>query len=165
MTGYRYGRPGQSWRLVRDDESGLGIPCPPGWTQTSDLSVAIALVESDPLERRSFRANVTVVTERTSQPDLATYSTHMLDNLARTLTDMQVLSLDTDRVCGYEGRRLLAGYRSGQYALSLEQWWTLVDGVGTTLSGTCAVEDYLYASPIFEVVAAGLLLPTGHEGR
>lgn len=160
-------RSASSWHLVVDEATGAGIPCPPRWVRVEEPGATIAVVEPDPAGGRPFRANVTVVVEHVGESftDVEAYARCMLDGLALTLTDLHVISFSAVHVSGHEGYRLVAGYRSGPYALSLEQWWTVADGVGTTLSGTCAVEDYLYASPIFEVAAAGLLLPNRVTGK
>jgi hypothetical protein len=156
----------QVWELATDEQTGVAIPCPPRWQRVPAGDAVIALVEPyvSPV-RRDFRANVTVTVERPPErlAEIAAYTTRMVDNAVVGLTDLHVIDLDVVEVAGHEGRRMLAGYRAGQYALALEQWWALAGGLGTTLSGTCAVESYPRASPIFELVACGLVLPR-HAG-
>lgn len=161
--------PTQAWELVIHEATGAGIPCPPDWQRERDPGGAILLVEPYAATQsadRSFRPNVSVVVERPHPAlrDIAAFTTRMVDNMVLGLTDLHVIDLEVVEVAGHEGRRILAGHRSGQYALALEQWWTIVDGIGTTISGSCAVEDYLRASPVFELVAAGLVLPSRVEG-
>lgn len=156
---------GQAWPLVVDELSEAALPRPPGWRRVDDPAAVIVLVEPYTPEiarQRAFRANASLILEQPHEllRDLAAFTTRMVDNLLLTLTDAHVIDIEPVDLAGREGRRLLCGYRSGKYALALEQWWTVIGETGVTLSGTCAVEDYLRASPIFEVLAAGLVLPS-----
>ncbi|MGH3321682.1 MAG: hypothetical protein ACRDN9_16215 [Streptosporangiaceae bacterium] len=150
-----------AWSLATDETTGAGIPCPPGWTRVERSVASIALVAPHPPDD-STGATITVSVERPEHAyaKLPAYSDRTLERLGHALTDVSVLSCDAARVSGREGRRLVAVYRDDGRALTLQKWWTSVDGLATTLTGTCAVEDDCYTAPIFEVVAAGLLLPT-----
>jgi hypothetical protein len=121
--------------------------------------LAAPLIPAKPGELPPFRPNAVAVVERPS-PDLAgiaAYVATSVANLQLLLTGLQVIAVDVIDIAGHEGRRALCGHRDGVVAVACEYWWVIADGVATTLTATCQVEQYLYASPVFENIAAGLV--------
>lgn len=156
----------QRWELVRDEHTGAGIPRPPRWHSRDDTSAVIALVDPFLPRDAGFRPNVNLVVERPHDAlaDLDSFTNRSLQTMRLGLTDLHLIDLAPADVGGRPGHHVTSVYRSGIYALALEQWWTTVGGLGTTLSATCAVEDYARMAPVFEAIAAGLIPATAGPG-
>jgi hypothetical protein len=156
----------QRWELLRDEQTGAGIPRPSRWHSRDDTSAVIALVDPFLPRDAGFRPNVNLVVERPhgALADLDSFTNRSLQTMRLGLTDLYLIDLAPIDVGGYPGCHVTSVYRSGIYALALEQWWTIVAGLGTTLSASCAVEDYARMAPVFEAVAAGLIPATAGAG-
>lgn len=157
----------QRWEFVRDERTGAGIPCPPRWRGRDDTSAVIALIDPFLPRDAGFRPNVNVVVERPHEAlaDLDSFTNRSLRTMQLGLTDLHLIDLAPAGIGGHPGCHVTSVYRSGIYALAIEQWWTMVGGLGTTLSATCAVEDYARMAPVFETVAAGLIPAPGAPGE
>ncbi|GAA3684892.1 hypothetical protein GCM10022224_057010 [Nonomuraea antimicrobica] len=143
------------WQIYHDQETGASLPVPPGWEGLLYPEVRIALRQ--PGSGPGFRPNVTLTVERPPKElsELPDYSQALLQAMALTLTDLTVISIDQYERWGVEGRRVLSAYRSGIYALALEQYWFLKDDLVTSMSGTCAVEQHDELAETFEYIVAG----------
>jgi len=152
----------QRWEFLADEATGAGIPRPPRWQQRDGTSALIALVDPFMPRDRAFRPNVNVVVERPHEilTDLDAFTARSIQNMRGGLTDLQLIDVQPAVIGGYPGHHVTSAYRSGIYALALEQWWTVVGGLGTTLSATCSVEDYARMAPVFELIGGGLVPAT-----
>jgi hypothetical protein len=156
--------PGTSvWELIRHPATGLALPVPPGWQAVRDAGAPVVLAAppepATPGEMPPFRPNAVAGVEL-PPPELAQiadYAAASVANLRLLLTGLHVIAADVIDIAGREGRRVLCGYRDGVFAIASEYWWVIVDGVATTLTASCQVEQYLTVSPVFENVAAGMV--------
>lgn len=164
------------WATAVESATGLVVPVPEGWEAIVDpLDVAIVTVrpEAAPaagpgLDDVGFRPNVTVTVERppAESADLDAYSRQLLAGLFRYLTDAHVVSVDPHRFGAHAGRRVVSGHRQGPFTLVTEQYWSIAEsGVATVLTGTCTIEQYRWASGIFEQVALGTTTATALPGH
>jgi hypothetical protein len=150
------------WGLVRHPATSLALPVPPGWRAVLDAGapvvLAAPLAPAAPGERPPFRPNAVGAVER-PRPELAAiadYAAASVTNLRMLLTGLHVIAVDVIDIAGHEARRALCGYRDGITAVASEYWWVIADGVATTLTTTCQVEQYMQISPVFENIAAGM---------
>jgi len=162
--------PTAAWGLIRHPATGLTLPVPPGWQAVCDAGAPVVLaappVAAAPDELPPFRPNVVAAVER-PRPELAgiaEYAAASVANLQMLLTGLHVIAADVIHIAGQEGRRVLCGYRDGIVTVAAEYWWVVADGIATTLTASCQVEQYLAVSPVFEDIAAGLV-PATQVGR
>ena len=153
-----------SWDFVIDEATGVGIPWPPRWRRHDDTTAVIVLVDRFMSGDRAFRPNVNVVIEKPDPilTDIDVFTVRAIQNMQGGMTDMHLIDVQPVEIGGSPGRHVTSAYRSGLYALALEQLWTVIGGIATTLSATCAVEDYARLAETFDLVAAGLKPATGH---
>jgi hypothetical protein len=158
--------PPASWEVIRHPATGLALPVPPGWRAVRDAGAPVVLaappVPAAPDELPPFRPNAVAMVEQ-PRPELAgitAYAAASVANLQMLLTGLHVIAADVIDIAGHEGRRVLCGYRDGIIAVASEYWWVIADGVATTLTASCQVEQYLHVSPVFENIAAGLVPAT-----
>lgn len=163
------------WQAVDEASSGLVVPVPEGWEPSVDPA-EVAIISLRPaacpaagpgLDDNDFRPNVTVTVERPppapdqQAADLDVYSRQLIAGLFRYLTDAHVVSVDPETFGGYDGRHVISGHRQGPFTLVTEQYWSIAPtGVATVLTGTCTLEQYRWASNIFEQVAMGTTTAT-----
>jgi hypothetical protein len=159
------------WEVIHHPATGLALPVPPGWQAALDAGAPIVLaapvLPADEGQIPAFRSN-TVATAERPKPDLTTiaaYTTASLTNLRLLLTGLHVIAADAVDIAGHDGCRVLCGYRDGIFAIAAEYWWVIADGIATTLTTSCQVEQYLDASPVFEDIAAGLVPATRIAAR
>ena len=149
-----------TWTSVMHPASNLRLSVPPAWEAVLDVGAPVVLASPlGPGQGSRFRPNIVATVERPppGMTDVAAYTDSSIGTMRRMLTGFHVIAIDNTAIGGHEGRRVLCGYRSGIYALTAEYWWTVAHGVGTTLTASCQVEDYLDLAPVFEEVAAGLV--------
>lgn len=160
-----------AWATAAEPSTGLVLPVPENWEATvdpSDVAIIVMRPDSSPkagpgLDDVGFRPNVTVTVERppAEVADLDAYSRQLLAGLFRYLTDPHVVSVDPQAFGGNVGRRVVSGHRQGPFTLVSEQYWSIADtGVATVLTGTCTIEQYRWASGVFEQVALGTTTAT-----
>lgn len=154
-------RDASEWESTDLPPTGLEVLVPQGWTVRSDLSsAAVITMVSPPGERADdFRPNITITVEQPDDAmrDIGVYTRELVAGLRANLTDAHVIAIDPLWVGGYEGRRVVTGYRDGPYTLVAQQYWAVGEsGVATVLTGTSSLEQYLWASDVFAHVAAGL---------
>lgn len=149
-----------AWAFVAHSATGLRLPVPPGWQSALDAGAPVVLAgPAEPGRATRFRPNIVVTVEQPppAMTDVAAYTFASIDGMQRMLTGLQVIAIDVITIGGREGRRVLCGHREGIFALATEHWWTVADGVATTLTASCQVEDYLDLAQVFEDVAAGMV--------
>lgn len=153
-----------AWASVTHPASGARAPVPPGWQPELDAGAPVVLV-SPPAPGRAprFRPNMVVTIEQPppAMAGLAAYTASSITGMQRMLTGFHVIAIDVITMCGHDGRRVLCGHRDGTYALATEHWWTVAEGVATTLTASCQVEDYLDLAELFEETAAGMVPARG----
>jgi len=163
------------WPTVDETSSGLVVPVPEGWEPSVDPAEA-AIICLRPAScpatgpgsnDNDFRPNVTITVERPPPGpdqqivDLDGYSRQLIAGLFRYLTDAHVVSDDPELFGGNDGRRVISGHRQGPFTLVTEQYWSIAPtGVATVLTGTCTLEQYRWASNVFEQVALGTTTAT-----
>lgn len=156
------------WDSAADPSSGLVVPVPDGWESTVDpAEIAVITLAAEGSADNDFRPNVTVTVERppAELADLHAYSRELLAGLFRYLTDVHVVSADPEPFGGHDGRRVVSGHRQGPFTLVTEQYWSIApSGVATVLTGTCTIEQYRWASGVFEQVALGTTVATTLPG-
>ncbi|HEU5387946.1 MAG TPA: hypothetical protein VFV73_18785 [Streptosporangiaceae bacterium] len=155
------------WHVIGHPGTGLELPVPPGWQVLRGAGAPLVLawplgpgpgVGSEASASPRFRPNaVATVEQPPASMGLSAYTAASIANMQRMLTGLNVIAIDVIVIAGHDGRRVLCGHRDGAFALATEYWWTIVDGVATTLTASCQVEDYLDLSPVFENIAAGMV--------
>jgi hypothetical protein len=151
------------WEVIAHPATGLALPVPPGWLAVRDAGAPLVLAwpkEAD--KKRRFRPNLVATVEQPpgELTGIAAYTAASVTNMQLMLTDLCVIAIDVVTVGGHDGRRVLCGHRDSVHAIATEHWWTVADGVATTLTASCQVEDYLDLAPVFENVAAGMVPAT-----
>lgn len=158
-------RTASDWESTTVASTGLAVLVPAGWEAQADPSApAVLTMLSPPGEREGdFRPSITVTVEQPPEHlrDITEYTRVMVSGLRTNLTDAHVIAIDPLWLGGFEGRRVVTGHREGMYTLVAQQYWALDDsGIATSLTGTSALEQYLWAEDVFAHVAAGLSIAT-----
>lgn len=149
-----------AWAPVAHPATGVRVPVPPGWRCALDAGAPVVLAgPTDPGQAPRFRPNIVITVEQPppAVTEVAAYTAASITGMQRMLTGFHVIAIDVVTIAGHEGRRVLCGHRDATYALASEHWWTVADGVATTLTANCQVEDYLELAGVFEEAAAGMV--------
>jgi hypothetical protein len=103
----------------------------------------VAREPADPAAPDRFRANLVLTVLSTGGLDFRDWQAGTEELLPRVLDDYLLVDLERIEVQGASGGRRLAHHTgpSGE-ALTMEQWFTLLDGIGHTLTAT--VETWRY---------------------
>lgn len=130
-------------------------------------TVLVAREPEEPADPARFRANVVVTALSTGGLGFRDWQTGTEELLAKILDDYLVVDLERILVDGVAGGRRLAHHGGpADEALTMEQWFVLLDGVGHTLTAT--VETLRYDELADRCAAiAGSWRPTeaaGHAG-
>ncbi|AYY12367.1 hypothetical protein EF847_06255 [Actinobacteria bacterium YIM 96077] len=156
-------REASDWKSTGIPAIGLEVLVPDGWwVHTDPEAPAIITMICPPGDRPGdFHPTIALTVEH--PPDglsgIREYTRELVAGIRATLTDAHVLAIDPLWVGGFEGRRVVTGYRDGTYTLVAQQYWAIADtGVATVFTGTSSLEQYLWASDIFAHSAAGLTL-------
>ncbi len=126
------------------DARGLRLPAylQPVPADAPDLPAEVTFVALEP-ESGRFRTNVVVTEQPTGGLDFRDWQAGTEELLPRTLPDYLLVDLERLEVDGLPaGRRLAHHAGPGGEALTMEQWFVLVDGTGHTLTAT--VETWRY---------------------
>ena len=131
--------------IVRDEATGVAVGCPRGWQPVDGARAPIVLtLPRTSLPPSVFRPTITVNVEAAPpEPDsLATHSTTAIAGLLRAVPGLHVVSLDLVTFPGnHEGRRLVAVYHQPPHAVQLTQWWTIVNGVVSTVGVSSGIQQ------------------------
>ncbi len=144
----------KGWVDHVDRRHGFALSHPSDWRATRGISgLLVSLVAPDQPDP-SFRPNLNVVRRvRDSALDLDGLAETVLSTLARLLTDILVVDVDSAVVGDVPARRLLVAYRQGIYALTSEQWVFMTDEHVWTVSAGAAAEGWAEVADTFgEVV-------------
>lgn len=132
----------------------LTIALPPRWRRRADPDHGVLVHARAPVVPSSGTAPELVLRCAAVDGDLASWRREALDELAAQLPDLDV---EDEDVFDLEGREVVYArfaHRLGLADLVSEQWSWRVGGVGFTLTGTVAREDYEDWCDVFEAVAA-----------
>jgi hypothetical protein len=134
--------------LIEVPELGLSLPAPAGTDVVCRHPLLLWLPEIDGL--RPWFAMAQAPSE---SPSLEAW---VADELARQQRTMEVPLLIACEACdlwGQPGIRTLVQHAVQERAITLAQWWTLVDGHGCLASASCATPHYhLVAGALDEMV-------------
>ncbi len=115
----------------------VSVEVPDGWEQVSDPYPGIELVVVEPEQEGLFRANL-VVTVTDVAMSFGDWQKGTDVFLAGELHDYLLLDLERMPVGGHPGARRLATYATAEnQSVTVQQWMTLLDGRGVTLSASC----------------------------
>ena len=128
---------------------------PEGWTQLDAEDPSVLLVAVEPDDGQPFRSNLVVTAGSLGGLTLRDWQVGSDASLPRALTDYLLLDLEHVEVDGHPGVRRLAHHSAGGAAVTLEQWATVVDDVGWTLTATVPTMAWAAAQPEVAEVAAG----------
>ena len=119
------------------------LSVPPGWEILEDPPETTLLVARGPARQEAFRPNLVVTAQDTGGLDFRDWQAGTDELLPRILDAYLLVDLERLEIDGHPGGRRLAHHTgpAGE-ALTMEQWFTLVDGVGHTLTAT--VETWRY---------------------
>lgn len=155
---------------VEDPGSGFGCDVPPGW-EAEELTGAgsgFVMVEpSRPSERgEAFRANIVVTMESAGGLGFRDWQAGTDAMLPDVLEDYALIDLEKLDFAGCAGGRRLAHHaQEGVGALTMEQWFALVGGVGVTLTATTDTWRYDELADLFAGVAASVTMPSAQQGK
>jgi hypothetical protein len=126
-----------------------------------DEVTVVAVEGEDPAEPGRFRTNLVVTEQSTGGLGFRDWQAGTEELLGRVLPDYLVVDLERIDAGGRPGGRRLAHHVAPDgRALTMEQWFTLVDGVGHTLTAT--VETWRYDELADSLAAAaGSWWPAG----
>jgi hypothetical protein len=134
--------------LIELPELGLSLAAPAGTDVVCEQPLLLWLPEIDGL--RPWFAMAHAPTESPSLEDW------VADELARQQRTMEVpwlIAHDACELWGWPGIRTLMQHAVQERAMTLAQWWTLVDGHGCLASASCVTPHYhLVAGALDEIV-------------
>jgi hypothetical protein len=142
---------------------GVELGVPEGWEAREDAVPGGGLLLLPRERDAGFTPNVTLVAAPPAE-DRETYLGEQALGLRRVLTDLDLLDVEAVEVAGLDGLRLLAAFRQGVYALTLEQWHALSPAGTHVLSLTVESAAYAALAPLGEAVAASLAVLDGAAG-
>lgn len=127
-------------------EGAAGLTLPAGWEVLDDPTGETVLVAREPADSERpdrFLANLVVTAVPVGGLDFRNWQAGTDELLPRVLADYLPVDLEKIDVGGRPGGRRLAHHASPDgAALTMEQWFVLVDDVGHTLTAT--VETWRY---------------------
>jgi hypothetical protein len=133
------------------------LALPHRWTTRSDPAHGLVLLGRAPSTPPGGFAPEIAVRTTPVAGDLDTWRADALAALAGQLVTLEIEDDDRFELDGRAVAYHRLGHRSGAIELVTEQWAWLVDGVGLTLSGSVARQDYPDYADVFEEVAATLV--------
>lgn len=133
---------------------------PDGWeVLTEGLPEGTTLIAREPAEPRApdrFRANLVVTEVSTGGLGFRDWQVGTDELLPRILDDYVLVDLERLEIDGRPaGRRLAHHAGPAGEALTMEQWFTLVEGIGHTLTATVETWRYDELADACAQVAAG----------
>lgn len=137
----------------------VSVAVPAAWHVTRSPQEGIELIavepEAEPDQEGLFRANL-VLTVAPIEMTFAEWQTGTDVILAESFADYLLLDLEKPTVGGHPGGRRLATYATKENeSVTMQQWATLVDGRGVTLTATSStVTHATHAALVAQVVAS-----------
>lgn len=152
--------------VLEHSGTGARMTVPEGWEVvepgTGEVAEAVVTALEPPRQAPvGFRANLVLSVVGTGL-DFRQWQVNTDIMLPQALTDFVLLDLERLEVAGHPGGRRLARHVGPDGTdLTLEQWFTLVDGAGITVSAT--VDSWRYDAVADELAthARSLSLPGG----
>lgn len=80
------------------------------------------------------------------------------DELARQLDALEIALLLSHEPCelwGLPGVRTLVHHAAGGRAMTIAQWWAIIDGIGVQASGSCLTPHYHLVAPVLDDIVEG----------
>lgn len=146
--------------VTYEHSTGFRLSVPVGWELIEDPTAGVALVAVEPAAPAGFRANIVVTIE--AQDDLETWQRTTDEQLADQLPHFTLI--DWEQV-DHDGRRFirrLAHYVGDDTGpVTMEQWATICDHVGYTITASVATLSYDSLAEAFAETATSLR--TGRE--
>lgn len=136
---------------VPEDKTTLSLP--DGW-ESVDPPEGVRLLALAPADG-TFRANITVTAQ--TNGDLGFRDWQVGSEMAFTEMMPGYTPIDLERltIAGHEAGRRLAMYDGpGESALTMEQWFVAIDGVGHTLTATVPTSAYATWAAQIDATAA-----------
>ena len=138
-------------RLVSRDDISIGVPS--GWRQTSDLDHGIVVAARAPGTPGSGFVPSFVLDAEPVDCSFESWQEKALAALSDLLQRFDDEDTDDYRLGPGLARYRRVSHVSSEHDLVSEQWCWLIDGVGFTLTGTVAREDYADFCELLEDVA------------
>lgn len=149
-------------------EMTVPLVVPDGWEPLPDPPEGIDWVArepGDPSASDQFRANLVLTVLPTGGLGFRDWQAGTDELLPRVLDDYLLVDLERIEVDGVPGGRRLAHHAGpGGEALTMEQWFALVDGTGHTLTATVETWRYDGLADVF-VRVAQTWRPAGEASR
>ena len=151
----------ETLREVADPGTGFRCSVPADWEVLVDPSEGVALIIREPeAPGRDFRANLVLTVVDNGGLSFRDWQAGTDELLPQVLHDYQLLDLERLRFAGHPGGRRLVHHLHEQAGpLTMEQWFTQVDGVGYTLTATVDTWRYDELADGFAAVAATARFP------
>lgn len=144
--------------LVPWQGAGVAVLAPAGWEQVDVPDPGTPLVVVEPRDD-GFRANLVVTRTDLAGMSFRDWQVGTDELLARTLTEHHLIDLERLTVAGRPGgRRLVHHVAPSGAAVVLEQWCTVVGGIGWALSATVDVERSGALAGVLASCAAGFVI-------
>jgi hypothetical protein len=131
---------------------------PDDWDATSDTPAPIAAIALEPLDGQPFRASmVLTIDELPDGLDLNRWQKGAEIMRAQRSDDWLLIDLERLAVAGRPGARRLGTFAApGGLSVTIEQWMTVIEGHGVTLTTTSATLAYHLYAPILQAYARSL---------
>jgi hypothetical protein len=141
----------------RHPAAGFTLPLPASWELAEDPRSDVALIAVEPEHPGPFRANVVVTVERLPAGlDVDAWQANADELLGRALRGYLLLDRERQHVDGRIVLRRLAHHsREESGAITMEQWTTIHDGMGFTLTASAGTLEYDALAETFAGIAAG----------
>lgn len=147
-------------RRVTHTRSGIAFPAPEAWEVLGEPAADDVVVLEPEWPGQVFRANLTLTVVDNAGMSFRDWQVATDAALPGMLTDYLLLDLERLEVAGRPGGRRLAHHLSPEgVSLTMEQWFTDVEGTGCTLTATIDSRRYDEQADLFATCARGLLLP------
>ena len=132
------------------------ISVPAAWETVRDPYPGVELVVVEPEQGGLFRANLVLAVADVTM-SFADWQKGTDVYLAKELRDYVLLDLEKLSVGGHPGGRRLATYATAaNQSVTMEQWTTLVDGRGVTLTASTGTLTYANHSSLMAEIVASL---------
>lgn len=139
----------------RHPGAGFRMPVPPGWERMEDPQESVALITVEPVGAVDFRANM-VVTLESLPPgwDLDRWQLEAEAALPGQLPNLTVLDRERLATGARPVLRRLAHYAADTTgSVTMEQWTTVAEGIGYTLTASTATLSYDSLADVFAEMA------------
>lgn len=142
--------PGTAIARTRD----LSVPVPDGWSEIAVDGADLVLAMPERTDG-SFRPNVVVTREPTTEPALAAAA----DAIAAVLAlrpGTQILSVDLDPFLPSGTQIVTYGYPAEDTYVLVQQWVVVVGGARVNVTASCAVEEMMWVHGHFAALVRSM---------